>query len=208
MLKHLNSDICPFGPELQRYWDLRYDYFSRFDAGIQIDAEGLHTVMPEQAALVQAKWLPGHVILDGFAGVGGCAIAYAKAGKQVIAVELCKDRLEMAKHNARLYGVEDAITFIHADIFAVATTIKADIVHLDPPWCWPRLKEMNRFRLQNFGVDMISLLDLLFRHFQTIALRVPPIFSDKDLDQFKADYIVHPDKQQDRIISHTILLQR
>lgn len=208
MLNQLSNSICPFGPELQRYWDLRYDYFSQFDAGIQIDAEGLHTVMPEQAAFMQANWLPGSIILDGFAGVGGCAIGYAKAGKQVIAVELCKERLEMARHNAKLYRVEDSITFIHADIFTVATAIKADVVHLDPPWCWPCAKGLNIFRLQDFGVDMISLLDLLFARFQKIALRVPPIFWEEDLKQFKADYIVHADKQQDRIISHTILLQR
>ena len=61
--------------------------FHRFDEGIQLDAEGLHMVMPEEAALRQARLLPEvDTVLDGFCGVGGMAIAWARAGKRVIAI--------------------------------------------------------------------------------------------------------------------------
>jgi hypothetical protein len=39
-----SSDRCPFGEHLQKYWNKRYLYFSRFDDGIEIDAEGLYSV--------------------------------------------------------------------------------------------------------------------------------------------------------------------
>lgn len=197
---------CPFGPELERYWRQRYEYFSRFDDGIKIDAEGLHTVMPEKSALAQARWLPGQIILDGFAGVGGCALAYAKTGKKVIAVELDEKRLMMAQHNARIYGVDHLITFICGDIFTVASTVKADVAHLDPPWGWPRQSKVEQFRMHHFGVDVVSLTNLLLKKFKYVALRVPANFVSSDLMCFERNFTIHEDKQGERVISKTVLL--
>jgi trimethylguanosine synthase len=43
----------------------------------------------------------------------------------------------MARHNARLYGVEHKIEFICADFFDVAPRLAADGVFLSPPWGGP-----------------------------------------------------------------------
>jgi trimethylguanosine synthase len=56
---------------------------------------------------------------------------------QVIAVEISAERLAMAQHNARLYGVEHKIEFICADFFDIAPTLAADGVFLSPPWGGP-----------------------------------------------------------------------
>jgi trimethylguanosine synthase len=72
-------------------------------------------------------------VCDGFCGVGGNAIAFARQGLHVIAIELDKTRLECAKNNARVYAVEHLITFIHGD-FMTLKNIKADSVFLSPPW--------------------------------------------------------------------------
>mgnify|MGYP001807197163 CR=1 FL=1 len=56
---------------------------------------------------------------------------------QVIAVEISAERLAMAQHNARLYGVEHKIEFICGDFFDVAPTLAADGVFLSPPWGGP-----------------------------------------------------------------------
>ena len=109
------TDACPFGPELQIYWDKRYKLFSKFDEGIQLDEEGLYSAMPETTGLEQAKHIVGSVIYDAFAGVGGTSIAYARAGKQVIATDINAKRLAMAEHNAQIYGVSNNIDFICAD---------------------------------------------------------------------------------------------
>ena len=56
---------------------------------------------------------------------------------QVIAVEISAERLAMAQHNARLYGVDHKIEFICADFFDIAPTLAADGVFLSPPWGGP-----------------------------------------------------------------------
>lgn len=56
---------------------------------------------------------------------------------QVIAIEISAERLAMAQHNARLYGVDHKIEFICADFFDIAPTLAADGVFLSPPWGGP-----------------------------------------------------------------------
>ena len=64
------------------------------------------------------------VIVDAFAGVGGNAIQFALTCDRVIAVELCAQRLELAKHNAQVYGVAHKIDFICGDFLQVAATLQ------------------------------------------------------------------------------------
>lgn len=138
---------------LQKYYHQRYDYFSLFDEGIQIDEEGWYSVTPEIIAHHIAQ--EAHsialtnkestkevktVILDAFCGVGGNTIQFAKYFDRVIAVDLDADRLEMARHNATVYGVVDRIQFIHGDVFTVLPDLvdeAIDLVFMSPPWGGP-----------------------------------------------------------------------
>lgn len=76
------SSSCPFRPDLQRYWDLRYELFSRFDEGIELDREGLYSATAEADALDMADRVPGKRVLDAFGGVGGNAIGFARRAKK------------------------------------------------------------------------------------------------------------------------------
>lgn len=204
----MSANTCPFDSKLQRYWDNRYDYFGRFDEGILIDAEGLHTVMPEKAALAQALLLPGaKTILDGFCGIGGMSIAHARMGKNVIAIDADAERLEMAKHNARIYGVDDKITFIHGDFFEIAVDVNADAALLDPSWGWPRYQNISKFQLNHFQPDGEKLLQFALKYFGTVILRVPKIFDIAELNRFDIAYSVHQDKLHDEFISISIVIK-
>lgn len=132
----INSDKnkCPFGPKMQRYWDRRYNLFSKFDEGIQIDEVGLYSVTPEKIALEQARKMNCKIIVDGFCGVGGNAIAFAQVCDKVYAIEKDPVRLEMARRNASIYGVADKIIFIHGDFLLEAPKIKAEGVFVDLEW--------------------------------------------------------------------------
>lgn len=55
----------------------------------------------------------------------------------VIAVDIDPVKLELARHNAGVYGVSDRIEFILGDYLLVAPTLKADVVFLSPPWGGP-----------------------------------------------------------------------
>ena len=59
------------------------------------------------------------IVIDAFCGVGGNSIAFALSGhwRRVYAIEKDPATLECAKHNARIYGVHDKITFFEGDCF-------------------------------------------------------------------------------------------
>lgn len=77
------------------------------------------------------------VIVDAFAGVGGNAIQFALTCDKVIAVELCPQRLETARHNAHVYGVAHKIHFICGDFLEVAATLQ--VLTILTLRCWGAL---------------------------------------------------------------------
>ena len=141
---------------LDKYWAQRYRYFSKYDGGIELDPEGWFSVTPEQIAthIARRTWLnctgstPDHAasvrqftILDAFCGCGGNAIAFARAGFQVTAIDLNEERLRMAKHNAMVYGVAHRIEFVCADSLAFCKGLPSrqkrpfDVVYVILPAC-------------------------------------------------------------------------
>lgn len=100
--------------------------------GVRLDDEGRMSLTPEALALDIGRRATGRRVLDAFCGAGGNAIGFARAGCIVTAVDRDAGRLELARHNARIYGVERSITFVHGD--ALAELPRHDLVFLDPPW--------------------------------------------------------------------------
>lgn len=127
---------------LYKYWCKRFSLFSLFDLGIKLDRESWFSVTPEKVAIYTAMRCQCDVIIDAFCGAGGNTIQFAKTCERVIAIDIDEKKIEMAKHNATIYGVADRIEFIVGDYFKLAKTLKADVVFLSPPWGGPQyLKE-------------------------------------------------------------------
>ncbi|XP_030070389.1 trimethylguanosine synthase [Microcaecilia unicolor] len=128
-------------PQLAKYWAQRYRLFSRFDDGIKLDAEGWFSVTPEKIAQHIADRVRQpfscDIIVDAFCGVGGNAIQFALAGKRVIAIDIDPVKINLARNNSEVYGVSEQIEFICGDFMLLASTIKADVVFLSPPWGGP-----------------------------------------------------------------------
>jgi trimethylguanosine synthase len=59
------------------------------------------------------------LIIDGFCGVGGNAIQFAFTCERVIAIDIDPHKIQLARQNAAVYGVEDRIEFIVGDFFQV-----------------------------------------------------------------------------------------
>jgi len=141
-------------------------------AGTRLDAEGRWSLTPEAIALEWGRFALGcgvTRVADLGCGVGGNSIGFARAGLTVVAVERDAERLACAQHNARLYGVEDRITFVHGDAVALAPTCAADLWFCDPPWGedWHRTA---------VSPDDLSPLPALFERREGRALwaKVPP----------------------------------
>lgn len=99
-----------------------------------MDEEGLYSLAQQEIMDQITSRIKGVRVLDAFCGVGGSAIGFARAGKQVLTVDINASRLEMAKFNAELFSVAESIEFRRADILTVLDSEKADTVFLDPPW--------------------------------------------------------------------------
>lgn len=80
------------------------------------------------------------IIIDAFTGVGGNAIAFAREGRwqQVFAIEKDPKTIKCAKHNAKIYGVENKIVFITGDCFDVISKRFSGstntVIFASPPW--------------------------------------------------------------------------
>ncbi|KAL6572388.1 hypothetical protein OROMI_013346 [Orobanche minor] len=112
-------------PSVSKYWWQRYLLFSRFDYGIKMDEEGWFSVTPEPLAKHHAVRCGNGAIVDFFTGVGGNAIQFAQWGsKHVIAIDIDPYKIDYARHNAAIYGVDDSIDFMKGDSFSLAPKLK------------------------------------------------------------------------------------
>lgn len=66
----------------------------------------------------------------------------------VIAIDIDPQKIQKARHNAKIYGVEDKIEFITADFLELASTLKADAVFLSPPWGGPKYLKQKVYELE------------------------------------------------------------
>ena len=103
------------------------------------DDVGRRSLTPRALAQRQARRVaelagPGGLVIDGFCGLGGNAIAFAEAGLRVIAVELASDRRSLARRNAEVMGVSDRIELRCGDIARLLPTLPVVTLFLDPPW--------------------------------------------------------------------------
>jgi len=141
------EDSIPFGEENRKYWVQRYYLFSKFDAGIKMDKEGWYSVTPEPIAShiahrIYSKLGPNTILLDALCGVGGNVIQFAQLSPLVFAIDIDPVKVEMAKHNAAVYNVEQKIEFVIGDCLQLAPHFRVDVVFLSPPWGGPQyLKE-------------------------------------------------------------------
>ncbi|ORZ27216.1 RNA cap guanine-N2 methyltransferase-domain-containing protein [Lobosporangium transversale] len=134
--------------DMQKYWYQRYRYFRLFDQGIRMDKEGWYSVTPEKIAAHIAQRCACDVVIDAFCGVGGNAIQFAMTCHRVIAIDIDPVRLMCAKHNAKIYGVEDRIEFICGDYMTLIPRLKADVVFLSPPWGGPGYLTQDEFDIK------------------------------------------------------------
>ena len=103
--------------------------------------------------------------MDGFCGVGGNAIQFAFSCERVIAIDIDPHKIEQARHNAAVYGVQDRIEFIVGDFFTVLPRLKPDVVFLSPPWGGPEYLGQEVFDLKECGGCVDG-----YRVFQTAKL--------------------------------------
>ncbi|XP_013172549.1 PREDICTED: trimethylguanosine synthase [Papilio xuthus] len=167
-------------PELQgdrkmmKYWKKRHSLFHRFDEGIILDRESWFSVTPENVAAHIADKFAFDTVVDAFCGAGGNTIQFAKTCHKVIAIDIDPSKIEMARHNASVYGVEN-IEFIVGDFFELASKLKAEMVFLSPPWGGPNYSQNQKYDIEKMlePKPASELLEFARKITSNIALYLP-----------------------------------
>jgi hypothetical protein len=147
-------------------------------AGVELDAEARMSLTPEVLAMDLARHVGARSVVDACCGAGGNAIAFARAGSAVTAIELDPERARMAEHNARIYGVP--VRVLVGDARALLPTLDADVVFVDPPWG----ADWNRARTDLDDLPLLRELVLPLERFPTAIAKVPPSFDPAALPGF------------------------
>lgn len=194
----------PFDEKYQKYWDRRYIKFSKFDEGVQVDLEGLYSVGPEDIADRNAIKTNAHTVVDGFCGIGGNTIGFAKHANHVFAIEIDHDRIEMARNNLKVYGLDHKVTFIEGDYFEEVPKIKAEAVFIAPPWGGPDYSQKDKFSLEDFSPSGKKILDLAFAHFSKVVFQIPKNFDLSELEQYEHEFTVDDEVFEGGVLFRTI----
>lgn len=134
---------------LRKYWIRRYQLFSKFDEGIKLDEESWFSVTPERVASHIAERCRCDLIIDAFCGAGGNAIQFAFTCSRVIAIDIDPKKIELARHNADVYGVADRIEFVVGDFMNLVPSLQADVIFLSPPWGGPQYKNVDIYDIES-----------------------------------------------------------
>ncbi|MFO7564825.1 MAG: class I SAM-dependent methyltransferase [Enhygromyxa sp.] len=148
--------------------------------GVRLDEEGRWSLTPERLALRIARTADRAPIVDAGCGLGGNAIAFARAGCRVTAIEADPVRLAHARHNAKIYQVDDRIRFVLGDALALARehAERDAILYVDPPWG----REWKRDRCELAKLPLLAaLLSVAGPSYAALWAKVPPSFAIDEL---------------------------
>lgn len=110
----------------------------------------------------------------------------------MIAIDIDPHKIELARHNARLYGVEDRIEFVVGDYLQLAPSLAADVVFLSPPWGGPSYNKHNVFPLSALlpvsGQKMFKLTTAIT---ENIALYLPKNINTHEVHLFRFDILIY-----------------
>lgn len=108
----------------------------------------------------------------------------------MIAIDIDPHKIELARHNARVYGVEDRIEFIVGDYLQVAPSLTADAVFLSPPWGGPGYSRHNVFPLSSLlpvsGQELFRVTSAIT---DNIAFYLPRNINTQEVELVDSDSI-------------------
>lgn len=169
-----------------------------------LDEEALYSLTPQLVATEIAREVSGNTVVDAFCGAGGLTIGLALAGKHVVAIDSSRERLDMARKNADLFGVSESIEFVHGDALEVLPTIQPDTIVLDPPWGGVDYGKIEQFLLSNFAPDGLALLNLALSLTPQVVLRVPKNFQMRELEQFGREYTLQENMLDGKLLHYCV----
>lgn len=204
--------------KLRKYYEKRYQLFSKFDMGVLLDSESWFSVTPEKIAqhialkcLKILDYNSNLIIFDVFCGAGGNTIQFANYFQHVYAFDIDYKKLILAHHNASIYCVENKIEFICDNCFNIEKLLrdfKPDVVFMSPPWGGVDIyhetptttsndkKIMKSYDITKFPINLFQLFKCALKLTKNLILLLP---RNVNIEQIL--YLAHPNyyNQNDHI---------
>jgi hypothetical protein len=132
------------------------------------------------ARYIAKRFKPDWLVEDLTCSLGGNVIFLAEQVKKVIAVDLAAEKIECAKLNAAVYGVENKIDFIVGDAF-LNINKEAKAFFLDP--ARDREGDTKTRSFLNSSPSLLDILPQLFAVTHNVAVKISPAFDYEELKQ-------------------------
>jgi len=135
------------------------------------------------------------IVLETCSGAGFTTISLAKYAKHVYSIEIDRSRLEKAKQNSKIAGLDNKITFINGDITAKKTLNlipKIDAAFIDPDWTVKGYCHTYKFINSNTNPQSDKLINLISEKTNNITLIQPPYIDKaefKELPPHECEYL-------------------
>ncbi|HML19036.1 MAG TPA: rRNA adenine N-6-methyltransferase family protein [Candidatus Dependentiae bacterium] len=133
--------------------------------------------------------IQGMVVLETCTGGGFSTISLARYAQHVYTVEIDNARMEEAKKNAQIAGVEDKVTFINGDILSKeiqALLPPVEAAFLDPDWAVAGPNHHYKFIDSNTCPPSDILLNLISSKTQNVMLIQPPFINANEFNKLPA----------------------
>ena len=122
------------------------------------------------------------VITDATACAGGNTSSFCKKFPKVQAVEIDDTRYKMLEHNLKLLGYKNAICY-HENYLNLLSTLKQDVVFIDPPWGGLSYKDQDEVELLLGDIPLDEICESLERRAKYVIIKAPTNFN---YNKFKA----------------------
>jgi 16S rRNA G966 N2-methylase RsmD len=126
-------------------------------------------------------------ILETCSGGGFSSISLAKYAKHVYSFDIDKSRLNDAKANAKIAGVDAKITFTNDDIYngIIQTDIinKIEASFIDPDWADTEINHVYKFINSNTKPPSDHLLNVILKMTSNVTLIQPPYINVDEFSQ-------------------------
>lgn len=143
--------ITKIFPPIENYHLLSYDTEGLYSITLPIEANEISSII--------FNLLGNNIkICDGTAGIGGNTISFGKKFKNVISIELCKNRFKLLENNVKVYNLLN-VELINATCLNYLN-LECSVYFFDPPWGGPeyKIKENVRFKLGE-----MTLIDIVIK---------------------------------------------
>ena len=161
-----------------------------FHEAVQYDDVSLYSATDQLTARATARvlrTLPGvtaaSTVTDATACIGGNTLEFARAFAHVHAVEIDPVRASMLRHNLAWLRLDKGVTVHEADFCDMQSTLRQDVVFLDPPWGGKRYKQQERVRLYLSDRDVGDLCGAILLHTAHVVVKVPCNFDVRHFAQ-------------------------